>query len=189
MQVIWINPPTGTEYVTQRAWEHATLDCCPFHAEGACGLQSLGSYPRVWPAGARVARFWCPEQGTSISLLPDFLAARFTGALDAIEDVVDAVEQAGSIASAIETLHPAEAQDAIGLIAAHRSIQRRLRPIRAALLACVTLLAELHGCAPTLAEIRSRLGEDRVLVQLRRRVASRLGALLAPFGFRPRGTG
>ncbi len=188
VQLVWTNPPTDTRYVTDRAWERATLECCPFHDDGRCGLQRLGSYPRVWPVGARVARFWCPLAATSISLLPDFLAARISGSIDEVEAVVDAVERAGSLAQAIEMVHPAAVEGAISLTSARRSIERRVRPIRAVLRACVTLLPDLAGCAPSLAEVRRRLGVDRVLLELRRRLAHHLGSWLAPFGFRARGT-
>lgn len=188
MQIVWTNPPTDARYVTDRAWESATLDSCPLHEDGRCGLQRLGSYPRVWPAGARVARFWCPLAGTSISLLPDFLAARFSGALDEVEAVVDAVERAGGVAQAIEAVHPAAADGALSLPSAQRSIERRVRPIRAVLRACVTLLPDLAGCAPSLADVRRRLGVERVLTSLRRCLARHLGTYLAPFGFRARGT-
>lgn len=188
MQLAWNNPPTDTQYVTDRAWERATLECCPFHPDGGCGLQRLGSYPRVWPAGARVARFWCPRQRASISYLPDFFAVRMSGSIDAVEAVVDAVESAGSLAQAVDIVHPATDDHAIGLSSARRRIERRLRPIRAVLRAAVTLVDDLVGCTPSLAEVRRRLGIDRVLVTLRRRLAHHLGAWLAPFGFRPRAT-
>lgn len=186
MQLVWTSPSTDDRYVTDRAWESATPPCCPFHPHGGCGLGPLGSYPRVWPVGARIPRFWCPVQRASISLLPEFLAARLRGSLDAVEDVVDAVETAGGVERAIEVVHPATAADAISLTSARRAIDRRLRPIRAVLRAAVTTLVELAGCAPSLAAVRRRLGVERVLVPLRRRLAPRLDAWPAPFGFRAR---
>ena len=66
-------------YVADRGWEGAILVGCPFHPEGNCGVSPHGSYPRVVPAGTRVARFYCPLSRTTISLLPSFLAARLSG--------------------------------------------------------------------------------------------------------------
>jgi hypothetical protein len=77
-----------------------------------------------------VARFWCPRAGASVSILPAFLAARMSGTLDAVEAAVLAVEQTGSIATAVEHVHPAEAERAIGAICAQRSLRRRLRGTR-----------------------------------------------------------
>ena len=82
VQVIWKCPLTDERYVSERGWAEATLDRCPFHPEGGCGLKKLGSYPRVHPGGVRVARFWCPREKASISLLPSFVAARFGGTLE-----------------------------------------------------------------------------------------------------------
>jgi hypothetical protein len=57
----------------------------------------------------------------------------------------------------------------------------------AALVALVTLLPELAGCAPTLAAIRARLGKGRVLVTLRELAHMRLSALAPPLGLSGRG--
>lgn len=189
MQMHWECPVTDEHYVTQRAWEGAILDKCPFHPEGGCGLERLGSYTRVEPQGARVPRWWCPEKRRSISLLPSFLAARLQGTLDAVERVVDAVETAGSIAAAVEVVHPPDAEEAIGLTGALRSMRRRVQAVRAALLAIATLLPErFGGVRPTLAAFREALGGDRVLGRLRDIAERHLGALPSPFGFRARGS-
>lgn len=174
-------------YVADRAWERAVLCECPFHPQGGCGLRRLGTYRRVQPDGVRVARFWCPQAGRSVSLLPAFLAARMPGTLDAVEAAVHAVEQAGSIAAAAEQVHPADAERAIGSVCAQRSIRRRLRQVRAALLAVVTLLPERFlGIAPTITSLREALGTDRVLVAVRCIAERHLGALPMPLGFRHR---
>jgi hypothetical protein len=134
-----------------------------------------------------VARFWCPRAGASVSVLPAFLAARLSGTLDEVEAVVLAVEQAGSIAAAVEQVHPASAARAIGPVCAQRSIRRRLRAVRAALLAVVTLLpARLHGLAPTITALREALGTEHVLVAVRCIADLHLGALPTPLGFRNR---
>ena len=150
-------------------------------------MRRLGTYGRVEPEGVRVARYWCPWAGRSVSLLPAFLAARMSGTLDEVEAVVLAVEQAGSIAAAVDQVHPADAKRAIGPVCAERSIRRRLQPVRAALLAVVTLLPErFRGIAPTITALRKVLGTDRVLVAVRCIAQRHLGALPAPFGFRQR---
>jgi hypothetical protein len=131
-----------------------------------------------------VARFWCPRAGASVSILPAFLAARMSGTLDAVEAAVLAVEQAGSIATAVEHVHPADAERAIGAVCAQRSLRRRLRAVRAALLAIVTLMPErLSGIAPTITALREALGTERVLVAVRCIAERHLGALPTPLGF------
>lgn len=187
MQVLCKEFTAADRYVADRAWERAVLCNCPFHPQGGCGLRKLGTYRRVEPAGTLVARYWCPRAGVSISLLPAFLAARLVGTLDAVEAVVLAVEQTGSIAAAIEQVHPADAGRAIGPVCARRSIRRRLRGVRAALLAFVTLLPEqLSNVAPTITALRATLGVERVLVTVRCMLDKHLGALATPLGFRSR---
>jgi hypothetical protein len=188
--MFWKCQLTDEQYVTQRAWEGAILDSCPFHPEGGCGLEKLGSYGRVEPPGARIPRWWCPKQGASISLLPSFLAARLQGTLAAVEHVIATVEAAGGVSAAVDVVHPPDAQEPVGLVCALRSIRRRVRAVRAALVAIATLLPErFAGVAPTLAAFREALGGDAVLVRLRELAQRHLGALPVPLGFRARGTG
>jgi hypothetical protein len=182
LQQAWFPPVADDRYVADRAWECAVLDECPFHPGGGCGLERHGSYPRVHPPGARVPRFHCPLAGATISLLPAFLAARLPATLDEIEQVIDVVERAASVAAAAEAARPDDAEHAVTSISAARWIRRRLRPIRAALLAIVTLVPELAGCAPTLVAIRERLGVTRVLAGLRELASAHLGALAPPLG-------
>lgn len=107
-----------------------------------------------------------------------------TGTLDAVEAAVLTVEQAGSIASAVEHVHPAEAERAIGSVCAQRWLRRRVRAVRAALLAIVTLMPErLSGIAPTITALREALGTERVLVAVRCMAERHLSALPAPLGF------
>ncbi len=186
MQVLWECPVTDEDYVTERAWERATVECCAFHPEGGCGLEKLGSYPRVSPAGARVPRWWCPKRRESISLLPSFLAARLSGTLAAVEETVATVEEAGGIVAAVEEVHPAERDDAIGLVGALRRLRRRVAAVRAALVALTTLLPELAGVRPTLAALREALSLPLVLERLRLMAVRHLGALPAPLGFAAR---
>lgn len=173
-------------YVSRRAWEYAILDACPFHPDGGCGVERLGSYPRIWPVGCRIARFWCPVAGASISLLPESLAAGVTGSLDAIEDAMDAIEAHG-VAASVEAVLPSDADDAVGLTSATRWLRRRARWVRSLLVAIVTLLTDrFAGVAPTLAAIRAALGAERALVALRPIAEAHLSTLARPFGFRAR---
>jgi hypothetical protein len=187
MQLLWKIPVADDRYVSERTWEHATLACCPFHPEGGCGLEKLGSYGRVTPEGVRVPRWWCPRQAASISLLPSFLSARLSGTLAEVEHVVTMVENAGSVAEAVDRVHPPETEDALGLVGAVRRIRRRLAAVRASLRAIVTLMPQrFAGVRPTLAGFRAVLSSDRVLVPLRELAERHLGALPAPLGFRAR---
>ena len=54
--------------------------------------------------GTRIARWYCPESHTTISLLPDCLAARLPGELDELEAVVAHAEQATSLGAAADAL-------------------------------------------------------------------------------------
>lgn len=187
VQVLWKEFTAADRYVADRAWERAILCECPFHPQGGCGLRKLGTYRRVEPEGLRIARYWCPRAGASISLLPAFVAARMRGTLDAIEAAVHAVERTGSIAAAVEQVHPADAPRAIGPVCARRSICRRLDAVRAALLAVVTLLPErLTGIAPNITTLREALGVERVLVTVRCMIEPHLSKLPTPLGFRNR---
>jgi len=128
----------------------------------------------------RVARYYCPTAHRSFSLLPDCLAARLSGDLDAVESVVAAVEAAPSVEAAADRLRPD-----IELPGAVRWVRRRLGPTRAALLALVTSTPGLLGnCAPTLAEVGARLGTP-VLRHVRAESERRLGSLPTPIGFGP----
>jgi hypothetical protein len=187
MQLAWKGPVADDRYVADRAWERAVLCACPLHPEGGCGLQRLGTYGRVSPAGARVARWWCPVARKSISLLPEFLAARLSGTLDEVEAVVAAVEQAGGVTAALEAVHPADAEDAVGLQGALRSMRRRVGAVHAVLLAIITLLPEhFAGVMPTITGLRAALSTRRVLVALRELAAQHLHALPTPLGFAAR---
>jgi hypothetical protein len=182
VQTIWFPPVADDRYVADRAWERAIVDECPFDPGGGCGLVRHGSYRRVHPAGVRVARFFCPVQGETLSLLPAFLAARLRGTLDELQAVVEAVEAAPSVAAAAEALRPADDERAVTSISAVRWVRRRVRSVMAALLALVTLVAELSGCTPTLSAIGAQLGVERVLVALRQLGRAHVGALSPPLG-------
>jgi hypothetical protein len=183
MQVLDRNACAADAYVAQRQWERTVLCRCPFHPEGGCGVERLGSYPRVRPAGVRVARFWCPREGASVSILPAFLAARLMGTLDEVEAAADAVSATGSVARATDVVHPPDAPVPLSYDAAIASVRRRVRAVRAVLLAAITLLpARFAGLAPTLVAFRERLGVSRVLVTLRTLAEPIMSALPVPLG-------
>ena len=172
---------TSEEYVRREDWQQARLDRCPVHGGADCGLRRLGTYGRVEPAGMRVARYYCAAAQTTFSLLPDCLAARLPGDLDEVERVVAAVEAAPSVEAAADQLRPD-----IDLPGAIRWVRRRLAPVRAVLLALVTMSPErLGGCAPTLHDVGKRLGTP-VLRHVRAQSERHLGALATPVGFGPR---
>jgi hypothetical protein len=133
-----------------------------------------------------VARLRCPKAGLTISLLPDFMAARLSGTLTEVEQAVEVAEAAGSREQAADQVRPADAEEAVTLPSALRWLRRRLVPVRAALLGLVTLLPELFGCAPTVAAVRERLGVREALVTLRALAERALPVLAAPLGFRAR---
>ncbi len=181
MQVRLTTGLTSEEYVKQEAWRSASLERCPLHSEGGCGFVRHGTYPRRWPAGCRVARWWCPKARISFSLLPDCLAARLTGTLTEAEAVVAAAELVTrEVAS--EALRPE-----VELPGAVRWVRRRVRLVHAGLAAAIGLLPGLLAARePTVTSIRSALGTEAALVCLRELAADHLGALPPPLGFGPR---
>ena len=91
---------------------------------------------------------------------------------------------AGYPAPAVEAVHPADAEDAIGLEGARRSMRRRVRAVHAALLAIVTLMPDrFAGIESTVTGLRAALSTKRVLVALRELAARHLPALPTPLGF------
>ena len=61
---------------------------------GGSGFARHSTYSRVSPPGTQVARWHCPADQRTFSLLPDCLAARLSGTLAEVEAVVRAVERA-----------------------------------------------------------------------------------------------
>ena len=182
MQVRLATGLTSEEYVSQKAWRSASLERCPFHPDGGCGLARHGTYERVSPPGCLIARLWCPTAHTSISLLPDFLCSRLTGSLAEVEAVVAVAEAAPAQEAASEGLRPN-----IELPGALRWLRRHKHLVRAGFAAVIGLLPELlAGCEPTVTSVRSALCAEVVLVCLRERAAQHLSALPPPLGFGPR---
>jgi hypothetical protein len=174
---------TGEEYVSQRAWQRASLPRCPLHPKGGCGFARHGTYGRVTPPGTRIARWYCPAGHRTFSLLPDCLAAQLTGTLAEVEAVVCAVEQASSLEAACQELR----RD-IELPGVLRWARRRVQAVRAALHALKGLLPERFPCAPTLLAFAACLGVTEVLLALRPIGEPFLQNLSSPLGFRPRRT-
>jgi hypothetical protein len=115
--------------------------------------------------------------------LPDCLAARLSGTLAEVEQVVTAAEEAPSLWEVADLLRP----DAWSKMSAVRWVWRRVRAVRAVLSAVVGLFpAQFAGIKPTLAALRQVMGTDGVLVALRELAADHLHALAAPVGFCPR---
>lgn len=181
MQLRFETQLTSTEYVTRQAWRQATLERCPLHPREACGVSRHGAYDRVEPPGARVVRFYCRAGQTTFSLLPDCLAARLSSSQDEVEQVVVAAEKARSLEIAAAKLRPD-----IELPGALRWLRRRLGPVRATVLALVTLVPSLQGLPAQLVSVRRALGTKRALVAIRSIADAHLRVLAPPIGFGPR---
>ncbi|MFY9975348.1 MAG: hypothetical protein WAK53_13895, partial [Chromatiaceae bacterium] len=181
MQLRYACALTGGEYVSQRAWEQASLARCPLHPQGGCGFARHGTYARVTPPGTRVARWYCRRGHRTFSLLPDCLAAHLSGTLSEVEAVVRAVEQAPSQEAACQGLRPD-----IELPGVLRWARRRVQAVREALQALKGLLPEQFPCAPTLLAFAICLGVSEVLLALRPIGEPFLQHLPSPLGFHPR---
>ncbi len=159
---------TGERYVTGGAWRRARLERYPNHPRGGCSLARHGTYERKTPPGTRIARWYCPESHTTFSLLPDCLAARLPGTLDALEAVVVAAEGARSQEEAANELR----RDAVELPGAMRWVRPRVRLVHNVLARVIGLIPDrLAGCAATMGAVRERLKSDSALMKLRGLVA------------------
>lgn len=174
---------TSEEYVSRQAWRDATLERCPLHPKGGCGFERHGTYERVSPPGTRIARWYCRQGHCTFSLLPDCLAARFTGELTAFEAAVACAEQASeSLEQTADRLRP----DVTDLLAAVRWLRRRRTLLVHLFLVLRGLMPELFaGCVPQVSVVRAVLGCDSALVRLRAMAAPWLGVLPPPLGFGP----
>ena len=170
---------TGERYVIDRAWRKARLERCPNHPHGGCSLARHGTYERKTPEGTHVARWYCRESHTTFSLLPDCLAARLPGTLDALEAVVVVAEGAKSLEKAANEVRA----DAVELPGAVRWLRRRVHLVYNALARVIGLIPDrLAGCAATMGAVRKRLKSDSPLMALRGLVAGQLQTLPAPLG-------
>ena len=156
MQLRYKTGLTGEQYVRAQAWRAARLERCPNHPHGGCSLARHGTYTRKTPRGTRIARWYCPESHTTISLLPDCLAARLPGELDELEAVVAHAEQAPSLAAAANALR----RDAVELPGAMRWVERRVRLVHHVVSIVIGLLPEpLARCIAEMGAVRARLEE------------------------------
>ena len=122
----------------------------------------------------------------TFSLLPDCLAARLSGTLDALEAVVVVAEGAKSLEKAANEVRA----DAVELPGAVRWLRRRVHLVYNALARVIGLIPDrLAGCAATMGAVRKRLKSDSPLMALRGLVAGQLQTLPAPLGFQPHGIG
>ena len=116
----------------------------------------------------------------TFSLLPDCLAARLGGTLQAIEDAVASAEAAPSLTKAADALRC----DAVHLPGAMRWLVRRVRAVHGNLAAVRGLWPERFlKCAADVGAFRERLKTEAVLVGLRGRCEPHLAQLAPPLGF------
>ncbi len=181
VQLRYATDLTSTEYVNREAWREASLARCPLHPRGGCGFARHGTYKRVEPPGTRIARWYCRQGHQTFSLLPDCLAARWSGGLAEVEAAVTVVEQADSLEAAA-----GKVRLDIELPGALRWLRRRARAVHRTLVVLKGLLPDYFAnCAPTLAAFCDALGVEVVLVLLREIGADYLPVLPPPLGFRP----
>ena len=153
-------------------------------------MASHGTYARKTPRGAKIARWYCRESHTTISLLPDCLAARLPGTLDVLEAVVVVAEEASSQEKAANEVRCPSDNDAIELPGALRWLRRRVDLVHDVLARVIGLIPDkLAGCAATMGAVRDKLKSNSALMALRGLVAGQLQTLPAPLGFQPHGIG
>lgn len=177
---------TAEEYVKQKAWEGASLQQCPLHPEGGCGIARHGTYGRVEPPGMEIARWYCRPGHTTFSLLPDCLAAKLSSTLATVEMVVDAVEQRESSLEATAEKLRAD----IGVQGAVRWVRRRVVAVTLAMVALKGLRPDvLGGVGATQGEVRAALNVDAVLAAARALAGAQVAYLPPYVGFGARGRG
>jgi hypothetical protein len=172
---------TSDDYVTRQAWQEASLERCPLHPQGGCGFSRHGTYERVNPPGTRIARWYCRQGHCTFSLLPDCLAARWSGTLIEFEAAVNDTEAARSLEAAAASCRPE-----IELPGVLRWLRRRRRTVTVILVILRGLIpAIFFNHAPTLIDFRRCLGVEWVLLALREVAAEHLARLPPPLGFSP----
>ncbi len=181
IQVRFNTDLTATDYVKTRGWQKASQPECPFHPDRGCKLVGHGTYARKTPDGARVRRYRCRKSGTTVSMLPDCLAANQTGTLDEWEREAGVAAKAATLQAGADKLLPGVHIKPAG---AQRWVSRRRWRIRFILQTLVTLSPNrFGGLEPHLEAFSGALGSDTVPVRLRAEAASRLHKLPAPLGF------
>ena len=178
---------TSEEYIKREAWLDASLrlTSCPKHQGGGCGFRACGVYERKRPRGLRIARWYCPMEHRTFSLIPDFAAARVGSTLVEIENAVvhfDAEVASGqTVQSAACVLRPdVEPAGAV------RWSRRRRAWVSAAIAVLVGVVPELLADVElNVSAIRAALGCDCVLVRAREIIATQLASTPMPLGFAP----
>ena len=132
-----------------------------------------------------MARWYCPRARSTVSALPDCLAARRKGTLEALEAVVVALECAPSRAAAAQHL-----RTDVELPGALRYLTRLERDVYAALVLVKGLQPQsFAGVEATLGAFAVALGlaqcAGQVLLTLRECAARYLAKLPPPLGFNP----
>lgn len=174
---------TSENYVSERGWLEAKLDHCPVHGSCACGFHRHSAYERVWPKGALIPRWYCPEAGMTFSLLPDFLAAGVKGSLAEISAVAGAVESGPSLEAVASALRPE-----VSLAAAVRWTRRRVIWFREGATVARGVLGELLDVPvlPSRLALALGAGVGSVLGILRVRMTPHLHVFARPVGLCPR---
>jgi hypothetical protein len=191
----WEARLTLEQYVARQAWRTATLAKCPKHPEGGCGLCRWGTYMRKVPVVCWIARFYCPTDRQTFSLLPDLLAARMPGTLEQVQQAAEAIDGFGQgkvvLEQAADALRPpAEQRQAVELRSVVEWMKRRHRAVAAALAVVIVGLPGLfEGCCATIESLAQRLGTAAVLTALRQLAAWQRVEIPAPIGLGPRGGG
>ena len=182
MQIRYATNLSAEQYVAQQAWQAATLNQCPLHPQGGCSFSKHGTYARKFPAGAKIARWYCADGHMSFSLLPDCLASRLSGSLIEVEDVLSEVQNSPSQEAAADKI-----RIDIELPGALRWMRRRIFLVKATLSMLIKLLPCLFAdCHPSILSFQSVLNVDYVLPKLRQVASSYLHMLPPPLGFGPR---
>lgn len=184
MQLPYHTALSGSQYVIQKEWLNASLDCCPNHRKESCSFQRHGHYKRKTAHGyAWIVRYYCKDSHMTFSLLPDCFAARMPGTLDELEQTALLFEAGGSAQQVTDAVRENCQVEPGGK---RRWSLRRL----SVLLGCLTVLLPVLDFSFVrkpiqLSVLRDHLSTDRVLVELRRRCLNNLQKLPPPIGFRP----
>ena len=179
MQLRYATTLPVEQYIQRKAWRDAKLAHCPLHPKGGCKFAKHGTYPRKFPDGAKIARWYCPDGCATFSKLPDCLSSRLPGTLVEVENIISQIEKSSSQEAAAENIRLD-----ISLPSALRWMRRRLFLIRSTLILLIELIPSLpEDCQPTLSSFRSVFGVEFVLLHLRMLAGPHLDILPPPLGF------
>ncbi len=181
MQLRYATNLAVDQYIDRKAWRDAKLDYCPLHPKGGCRFAKHGTYPRKFPDGVKIARWYCPDGSATFSMLPDCLSSRLPGTLVEVENIINQIEKSSSQEAAAENIRLD-----ISLPSALRWMRLRLFLIRLTLTLLIDLVTSLGDCQPTVSSFRSVLGIEFVLPRLRMLASPYLDILPPPLGFGPR---